>query len=185
MLLFLVYLYLRLRFIKNRLLTLLWTSISLLAPDCVINLMQRGSRFRSILVEGRRMQIQRIICYDNVSKEVTQNDVRRLGTYLSCFDWELHDLSNMCGFVFGDENTRQFVVHLAEAGQQAYILHVNMGATPSSGKHACKIQYQLLKPGEALGSWREPMFGKVQYFPATPAVSDVSLEELEALMNGT
>lgn len=174
--------YLRLRFTKNRLLILFWTSLAVIAPNFVIEGLWKWPRFRDITLNGGKMRIRRITCFSRVSQTVPYIiDLERLSCYLSCFDWHLADLTGMCGLIFGNEDTKRFIICLSPPNsiEITFILHVSLKPPDGVGTGP---QYQLLKAGENPQEWRDPMFGKVQYIEPAPPTDTSSIDELEALL---
>ncbi len=174
--------YLRLRFHKNQLLILFWTSFIIIAPSFVIEKLWHWSRFRNIPLNGEKMRIRRMNCFGQVPQTLPSTlDLMRLSCYLSCFDWQLSQLTGMCGLLFGDEYTRRLIICLSapDSSEVTYILHVLLKSSEEKGAGP---QYQLLKAGENPQEWHDPMFGKVQYIEPAPPADTSSIDELEALL---
>lgn len=183
MLLTLAKFYLRLRYTKNRLLTLLWVYISLFMPDIVIRNIWKFPRFRCISLNGDKVRIGNVSCYGDVVEHVSALCIMRMSCYLSCFDWNLEDIVSLRGLIFST-GVRQIVINLTsvQTSEPAYILYVNIKSLDGKDNEP---QYQLLKPEEQMREWKKPMFGKVQYTEPVSAQDETSLDELEALMNGS
>lgn len=180
-LIFIGKLYLSLRFTKNRWLTAYWSAVAILAPSSVIQHLYRWPRFQHILVMREHMQIHGLTCFGNVAQNASELTLQRLNCYLSCLDWELRHLTEMCGLLFGDEYTRRFVVQLWDPriSAVAHILHVTLMPIDGVGKGP---RYQLLRPGEDLSDWQEPVFGRVCRVEPPVTVDTSAIDALEDLL---